>query len=134
MREIKFRAWDEEKHAMVPDAEIYFEKYTLFSEDMNGMTKSKQSIDFRKDFIASLQFKFRLMQFTGLRDKNGKEVYEGDLVKVKDSDIFGDQEYVQRVEIVNGFWKPTMMFINGNEAEVIGNIYENTDLLPKTDY
>ena len=70
-----------------------------------------------------------LMQSTGLKDKTGRDIYEGDLVKVKDDTILAhQQEYVQRVEMHNGCWRPTMNSVNGNDVEVIGNIYENPEL------
>ena len=66
------------------------------------------------------------LQFTGLLDKNGKEIYESDLI------IFNSQEKKNRVEwLKDGCWG-----INGHplglaasQAEIIGNIYENPELL-----
>ena len=67
------------------------------------------------------------MQFTGLHDKNGKEIYEGDVV------IFGGSKIPKVMEFVRGgFWLDGIY--GGAEAyrmEVIGNIYENPELLKK---
>src|SRR4051812_19947773 len=61
MREIKFRFWKKEAKKMLPDV---FAPQTPTFGDMIGL----------------IQMDFEMMQFTGLKDKNGKEIYEGDVV------------------------------------------------------
>ena len=62
MREIKFRAWDNKQNKMRNDGfSIYYDGSIQFADSIES-----------KDFI--------LMQYTGLKDKNGKEIYEGDIL------------------------------------------------------
>ncbi len=115
-REIKFRAWNGE--GMV---DLYSTtKLALAS----GFNIDGLFIPFHKDYI--------LMQFTGLLDKNGKEIYEGDIViPTKLKDVPNEVKYIQ-----HGFYRVKIHkntdYVNplGNcEVEVIGNIYENKELL-----
>ncbi|MET3290589.1 UNVERIFIED_CONTAM: putative phage protein (TIGR01671 family) [Brevibacillus sp. OAP136] len=80
---------------------------------------------------------FHLMQFTGLRDKNGKEIYEGDIVKGHRWSkgmchrLIGKVDYVLNKYVVNGIGKYEWAErddIDGS-YEVIGNVYENPELL-----
>ena len=73
-----------------------------------------------------------IMQFTGLHDKNGKEIYEGDIVRLKNQNIgkiIYQTEHMRYV--VNGETKFFSFVLTANirRTEIIGNIYENPELL-----
>ena len=110
-REIKFRAWDRKNVRM----------------EYSG---SRPSFGFWKwvDYDSSTP----LMQYTGLKDKNGAEIFEGDIVRV------GDKHQVTSVTFENGCYYTivgTSKYRLGGwkeHAEVIGNIYSNPELLEAT--
>ena len=124
-REIKFRAWDESFGIMVYDIdpdhyEVYF----------NGNQLTCRPIDGNGD-----PFTLPLLQFTGLRDENGKEIYEGDIIT---SRLYPFQDgYTHDVYFKDGdfrlrwtMFRLSEMFEHTHtDIEVIGNIYENPELL-----
>ena len=134
MREIKFRAWDKIRENMIylidEDSEsIPIDVYTL--ELWNG---GFQIIFYNSEDDKTYygEDQVILLQYTGLKDKNEKEIYEGDIVKQKHySSDYKDREEV-KWHRDNASFDP---FNWGDYSfapcycEVIGNIYENPELL-----
>lgn len=112
MREIKFRAWNKEKKKMFDDVE--------------GKNNSKDPINLNAFFRNN---EFEWMQYTSLMDKDGKDIYEGDII----TDGIGVW-YVYYAENIASFW---LMDYKGYKTghiiaennKIIGNIYENPELL-----
>lgn len=127
MREIKFRAWDKEKQRMCrvinisPNDDGTAAVVTLFA---NGIEASIVGENYPR--------RFELMQYTGLKDKNGEEIYEGDIVKFHDTDPRWSIRQVVWIDGAGFGLEPRSafdLFTKEDQIEVIGNIYENADLL-----
>ena len=123
-REIKFRVWT----CNTMEYSIVAGKYGVFYVN----PESKQDGLDPKD-TASLTpnntkyfDNIPMMQFTGLLDKNGKEIYEGDILKYRGKLSFNDPPFVVEWQNDDARWTE---FYPSNNFEVIGNIYENPELL-----
>jgi uncharacterized phage protein (TIGR01671 family) len=105
-RIIKFRAWDKKEKKM--EENWHKESGLIEHFGFNGSNR------------------FIIMQYTGLKDKNGKEIYEGDIIKfrdVKHKVIFHKGVFCFKVR------ENDYHIFNEKETEVIGNIYENNNLI-----
>lgn len=124
-REIKFRAWDKEKEMMFNPSSVNWKSGTLWVCNVNGENRLEYEL---------INPKAELMQFTGLLDKNGEEIYEGDIVKTKYQPkaqmIWEDEEACFAFLTIDDVVKDNKMYgFHDMEVEIIGNIYENPDLL-----
>ena len=115
MREIKFRAWDPiSKKMIIPKEFIQLDKLYIGYFDESGYPKISE------DFI--------LMQYTGVNDKNKKEIYEGDVIVQKHGEIKGVVRFRDGVFGVDT-GKAFYPFPAYKDIEIIGNIHENPELL-----
>ena len=120
MREIKFRAWDGEK--MIYNWFIAEFKPESVYGDIELPQRYSPSIN-----MSSPQ---EVMQYTGLKDKNGKEIYEGDLLGLDDmaAPVIFDDGSFQLITSERQGRSPLIQF-RTKRMTVIGNIYENQELL-----
>lgn len=123
MREIKFRAYnprDKKIHYDITGIEIY-ENGKMSGVFIDGAFFLTEEVN--------------LMQYTGLKDKNGKEIYEGDILRIKNSLIELEGEVIwDTIDLSFEVYDKEndckeMLWYTNKEFEVLGNIYENPELL-----
>lgn len=127
MREFKFRVWDKKFNMMLGFKSVYI------NFDEGKIEVTTDTLRYEEVYTDEIE-DFVLMQYTNLKDKNGKEIYEGDILKVKLDD--GEANlYVKytngEYRVVNeGKWEDSLYtYMYFGDVEVVGNIYENKDLL-----
>lgn len=137
MRKIKFRAWSEARKEYIdsgvdghPDFAIMPRGEVIFR--VGGLEFDYDEHDLRPEEVI-------IEQFTGLHDKNGREIYEGDIVEYKEyeyddkSEVFRDVVTMSRFPV---FWLEKEetgyegeCLVDHEYTKVIGNIHENPELL-----
>jgi len=147
MREIKFRAWDNINKRICyfqPGFE-WNDEYDLWYLSPADWGKRVSDVPYGENI--------NLMQFTGLKDKNGKEIYEGDIFRVEEDEMMyylvivwvqewcmfctlrADDEYpAYQMEGIKAldepmFWTYTLEDCDSRKFFLCGNVYQNTDLL-----
>jgi uncharacterized phage protein (TIGR01671 family) len=133
MRDIKFRAWDKQLSVM---------RYTdIYPKSARDWEDYEQSFGCMLNVI---QMDYSLMQYTGLKDKNGKEIYEGDIVRYRITASYDENEKKEVIKVVRytggGFFPVFFMEyefhdyddkpLTITDVEIIGNVWENPELNP----
>ena len=117
MRDIKFRAWDKTINYM-----DYRVRFSHFEDGIEVLDSWSSWRELKKD-------EYELMQYTGLKDKKGVEIYEGDILQnehhFKYQVVFkGDCWRCEPIK--NNYFKNRFI---GNDLKIIGNIYKDPELL-----
>ena len=136
MREIKFR--------VLIDREMYYQdKYEAYGDNLSSIDICKETITITSFYNYEDVYRFeneevKLMQYTGVKDKNGKEIYEGDIVLIKLDETSTWYKTVVGFKkgafIANLIDKEDYVYIfhhgfTDDDFEIIGNVYENKNLL-----
>jgi len=154
-REIKFRAWDKEDKKMWRVVSITESIWGDCEEAHIRICESHENPS-KKETDVRMSVDYELMQYTGLKDKNGKEIFEGDIIYWEINNGVGIESYTAVVKwsenLVEEGWNQTYKWLVGytgdyyrgsydelstpaayNDAlQIIGNIYENPELLEET--
>ena len=130
MREIKFR--------VLIDNKIYYQdKYNAYGDNLSSIDICKETITITSFYNYEDVYRFeyeevKLMQYTGVKDKNGKEIYEGDIVILNDTEeenrCVVKYKYGSYI-LVDGDLRENLSNVEDKFLEVVGNIYENKNLL-----
>ena len=117
----RFRAWDKEDKEMIDVEEIHFYngEFDFIGDAITWMCKSDDCV---------------LMQSTGLTDKNGKEIFEGDVVKMA-KNVYSEPTYYEVVRHRGGAYRLESkqygceLWLRHTDCEIAGDIYKNPELL-----
>lgn len=131
MREIKFRGYDKEYEKMTYFDDEEYDYRPPLAFRLEQTFKKDSNYDDYEDFeYKDITDKLEIMQYIGLHDKNGKEIYEGDIVKIQDELCIVEYNYnafclkvIDQTKLYG--WVDFIVY----KCEVIGNIYENKNLL-----
>ncbi|WP_336154720.1 YopX family protein [Fusobacterium polymorphum] len=130
MKELKIKAWLKKEKKMVSIIGIDFNyEYIRYTEDDNLFNENYKTAEFKN---------IELLQFTGLKDNGGQELYEADVIKFNDGvdDIYGlisydDEDGTYRVSYEN---ITEHLSDREGDFEIVGNIFENPDLHEQLGY
>ena len=125
----KFRVWMKSLKWMCDVTNISFDsKFVDICQQGDTERYTEMSVEFDE---------ITLMQSTGLFDKNGKEIFEGDIVKMA-KDVYSEPTYYEVVRHRGGAYRLESkqhgceLWLRHTDCEVVGNIYENPELLEES--
>lgn len=130
----KFRAWDSEANIMIYSdhrTRKLYDVYYGFEMNEKGELECRWEGDFTESHVLDGGILDNIMQSTGLKDKNGFEIFEGDIVNHYWSNEVGES-FCHKTVIKNPFdykVNEAMYLIYADELEILGNIWENPELL-----
>lgn len=133
---------------MIPKFRAYFNKYKRMIYSIGVVNENTILVDFNGDGDLETIFltnDISLMQSTGLKDKNGNEIYDGDVCRWTGSEAFDGEiisdvfiarysdEYLKWIGENNNSYDDLYDFTDDRQLELIGNIYENPKLLDEVE-